>query len=108
MAKRGTFTRSLISIVFIALGVGSVIQALQSLLSLDLGGVIACSLGVLMFVLGVLGLFKGSIKACRVIAVIVCMLSAASFVMTLLGGSLGGITTTLVWALLAWVYFDLT
>ena len=84
------------------------IQALQSLLSLDLGGVIACSLGVLMFVLGVLGLFKGSIKACRVIAVIVCMLSAASFVMTLLGGSLGGITTTLVWALLAWVYFDLT
>ena len=77
-------------------------------MDLDLNGVLSCSLGVLMFVLGILGLFKASIKACRVIAVIVCVLSAASFVMSVLGGSLAGITTTLVWALLAWIYFDLS
>ena len=108
MARRGSFTRILISIIFVALGIGSIIPALQSLLAFDLGGVIACSLGILMFALGLLGLFKGSIKACRVIAVIVCVLSAASFVMTVAAGSLSGITTTLVWAILAWVYFDLT
>ena len=108
MAKKGSFTKALISIIFIALGIGSVILALQNLLELDLDGVLGCSLGVLMFVLGILGLFKGSMKACRTIAVIVCILSAASFVITLVGGSLAGLTTTLVWALLAWVYFDLT
>lgn len=108
MAKKGSFTRILISIIFVALGVGSVVQALQNLLDLDFGGVLACSLGVLMFVLGILGLFKASIKACRVIAVIVCVLSAASFVMTVIGGSLAGLTTTLVWAILAWIYFDLS
>lgn len=108
MAKKGSFTKVLISIIFIALGIGSVILAFKNLIEFDLEGVLSCSLGVLMFVLGILGLFKGSIKACRVIAVIVCVLSAASFVMTLVAGSLAGLTTTLVWALLAWVYFDLT
>lgn len=108
MAKKGSFTRVLISIIFVALGIGSVIPALESLLALDISGVLACSLGILMFTLGILGLFKGSIKVCRIIAVIVCVLSAASFVMTVAGGSLSGITTTLVWAILAWVYFDLT
>lgn len=107
-AKKGSFAKVLISIVFIALGIGHVAQALESLLKLDLNGVLACSLGVLMFVLGILGLFRASIKACRVIAVIVCVVSAVSFVMSILGGSLAGITTTLVWAILAWVYFDLS
>lgn len=107
MAKKGSFTRVLISIIFIALGIGSVIPAFESLLEFDISGVVACSLGILMFVLGILGLFKGSIKVCRIIAVIVCVLSAASFIMTLVGGSLAGVTTTLVWAILAWVYFDL-
>lgn len=108
MAKKGSFTKVLISIIFIALGIGSVILALQSLLEFDIEGVLSCSLGVLMFVLGILGLFKGSMKACRMIAVIVCVLSAASFIISVVGGSLAGLTTTLVWALLAWVYFDLT
>ena len=108
MAKKGSITKVLISIVFIALGIGHVAQALEHLLNLDLNGVLACSLGVLMFVLGILGLFRASIKACRVIAVIVCVLSAASFVVTLIGGSLAGITTTLVWAILAWLYFDIS
>lgn len=108
MAKKGSFTKALISIVFIALGIGSVVIALENLLALNIDGVIDCSLGVLMFVLGILGLFKGSMKVCRIIAVVVCVLSAASFIMSVLGGSLSGLTTTLVWALLAWIYFDLT
>lgn len=108
MARGGNFTRILISIIFIALGIGSFAQALESLLDFDLGGVLSCSLGVLMFVLGILGLFKASMKACRVIAVIVCVLSATSFIMSVVGGSLSGITTTLVWALLSWMYFDIT
>ena len=108
MAKRGRFTRVLISVVFIALGIGSVIPAFKSLLALDFGGVLACSLGILMLVLGLLGLFGGSIRTCRVMAVIVCLFAAATFVMSLVGGSLSGITTYLVWSILAWVYFDLT
>lgn len=108
MAKKGSFTKALISIIFIALGVGSVVLAFRSLLALDIAGVMSCALGVLMFILGILGLCKASIKACRVMAIIVCVLSAASFIMTLANGSLSGLTTTLVWALLAWIYFDIT
>ena len=42
MAGKKKITRILISIIFIALGVDSVIRAFESLLALDIGGVLAC------------------------------------------------------------------
>ncbi len=111
--KKGKLTRILISIIFIALGLGYVLDAAMNILNLDFQALfgIGCVLGVLMFVLGVMGVAGASAKACRIIAVIVCILAVASFVMTVftfdLPTIIGGITTTFVWALLAWIYFDI-
>ncbi len=114
MAKKGSATRILISIIFIALGLGSVVDALRNILDSNFEALfgISCVLGVLMFVLGIMGISKASMKACRVIAVIVCVIAVACFVMTVFTFNvekiLGGVQTTLVWALLAWIYFDMT
>ncbi len=114
MAKRNNLTRVLISIVFIALGLGYAVDAAINILELNFSALfgIGCVLGVLMFVLGIMGVSKASMKACRIVAVIVCVLAVASFVMTVFTFSIpaiiSGITTTFVWALLAWIYFDLT
>lgn len=114
MSKKGKLTKILISIIFIALGVGFVIDAIVNIFDGRFNALLGidCVLGVLMFVLGILGVSGSSLKACRIIAVIVCVLAVASFVMTVftfnLSAILGGITTTFVWALLAWIYFDLS
>ena len=107
MAKKNAkLTRVLISLVFIAYGLDSVIRALGLLLELDIAGMISCALGLIMFITGIVGLCKVKIEVCRVLAVIVCVLSAANFITGLLALSFQ--TQMLVQALLAWVYFDCT
>ncbi|MBE6556667.1 MAG: hypothetical protein E7664_02850 [Ruminococcaceae bacterium] len=96
-------TRILISLIFLAYGIDGFIAALQSLADFNIAGVLACALGVLMFITGILGLCRKN-KVCRILGVIICVLSAAQFVMGLLGLSFG--TQLLVQALLAWIYFD--
>ena len=112
--RKGGATRVLTSMVFIALGLGYAIDAAVSLFEGDFELVLGLNsvLGLLMFVLGVMGISKASMKACRTIAVVICLLSIAIFVIDLFVARfafdtiLNGITTNLVWALLAWVYFD--
>ena len=112
MSKK--LTRILISIVFIALGIGFVIKAVMDIINGNFEAILAidCVLGILMFILGVVGVSKAPLTACKVMAFLVCMLAAASFVMTVftfnVSSILGGVTTTFVWALLAWIYFDMT
>ena len=107
MAKsKKKITRVLISIIFIAYGVSSVISAFESLLAFSLAGVLASALGVLMFITGLFGLIGASIKVCRVLGIIICVLSAANFALALSGGSFD--TQMLVQALLSWIYFDCT
>ena len=106
MASKRNVTRILISIIFIAYGVSSVIQALHALLELDLGGVLVCALGIIMFITGIFGLFRAQIKICRVLGVIICVLSALEFALALAGGAF--LVDSLVQALLAWIYFDCT
>ena len=110
MSKKSKLTRNLISLIFIAYGIDSVVRVLLELADLDLGSAVAVAIasvvGVLMFVLGLMGLFKAKIETCRIIAVIVCILSAAAFLMGLLALSFQ--TQMLVQALLAWIYFDCT
>ena len=110
--KHGTATRVLLSMVFIALGLGFAIDAAISLFDGDFGAMLGLNsmLGLLMFVLGIMGISKSSMKACRAMAIIVCILSLVSFVLTVrtfeVEDILGGITSTFVWSLLAWIYFD--
>lgn len=111
--KNGNITRVLISIAFIALGLGFAIDAVVNIFDGDFEAVLGLNsvLGILMFVLGIMGVAKASPKACKIVAVIVCLLAIASFVLTVFTFNftaiLAGITTTFVWALLAWIYFDI-
>lgn len=113
-SKSGSVTRILTSIAFIALGLGFAVDAVVNIIDGDFKAALGINsvLGVLMFVLGIMGVSKASMKACRVVAVIVCILAVTSFVLTVftfdLKAILGGITTTFVWALLAWIYFDVS
>ena len=99
-----TLTRILISLVFIAYGLDSVIRTLELLLAFDIGGILSCAVGVLMFVTGLLGIFKARGIVCKVFAIIICILSAANFINALLVPTFA--TQMLVQALLAWVFFD--
>jgi hypothetical protein len=113
-SKNGNLTRVLTSIAFIALGLGFAIDAVYNIFHADFEAVLGLNsiLGILMFVLGIMGVSKASMKACKIIAVIVCILAVTSFVMTVITFDFkaitGAVTTTFVWALLAWIYFDLS
>ena len=112
--KSGSITRVFVSIAFIALGLGFAIDAAASLFEGDFEGILALNsiLGILMFVLGIMGSSKSTMKACRVIAVLVFFLAMTSFVLSILSfefdAIINGITTTFVWAILAWVFFDIS
>lgn len=104
MAGKKNITKILISIIFIAFGVSSVITAIKAMLGLDFAVVLGCALGILMFVTGICGLFGVKIKVCRVLGVIVCILSAIKFALALAGSTFD--VQAMVQALLAWIYFD--
>ncbi len=104
MAGSRNVTKYLVSIIFIAYGISSVFDVFEALLTLDLGAVLGCALGVLMFVTGVFGFLKNQITVCRVLGVIICILSVLSFALSLAGGQFA--VQMLVQALLAWIYFD--
>ena len=106
MAGKKNVTRILISIIFIAYGVSSVVTAIMAMLGLDLAVVLGCALGILMFTTGICGLFGVQIKICRIFGVIVCILSALNFALALADGRFD--VQSMVQALLAWIYFDCT
>ena len=70
--------RTVISLIYILTGVSSVIQALESLLALNLVGVFASALGVLMFVAGICGLTSVNPKTLHFLGAAVMVLSGAS------------------------------
>lgn len=110
--RKGSATRVLVSIAFVVFAIGFVVEAASDLSANGFAILYAINavLGVLMFVLGIMGISNGSMNVCRTVAVFVCLFAVASFVFTVftwdLSEILKGLTTTVVWALLAWVYFD--
>ena len=72
--------RGVISLIYILTGVSSVVQAWHSLLDLDLLGVFASALGVLIFVAGICGFFSIKPSACHTLGWIIMFLSLASLV----------------------------
>ncbi len=70
--------RNVISLIYILTGVSSVFQALESLLALNLIGIFASALGVLMFVAGICGLTSANPKTLHLLGVSVMILSGAS------------------------------
>ena len=72
--------RGVISLIYILTGVSSVVQAWNSLLDLDLLGIFASALGVLIFVAGICGFFRVKPRACHTLGCIIMLLSLASLV----------------------------
>ena len=108
--KNGTkslLTRILISIIFILNGVSYTAPAIQSF-SGNLDQFPMLALGVTMFVLGIMGIFRVQTKACRVMSVIVCAFAVYQVVVMMLGGTLlsTAMIPYLTLALLSWLYFD--
>ena len=76
--------RSVISLIYILTGVSSVFQAIESLLALNLVGIFASALGVLMFVAGICGLCSVKPKTLHILGVAVMLLSLGSLVYSIL------------------------
>ena len=78
--------RGVISLIYILTGVSSVVQAWHSLLDLDLLGVFASALGILIFVAGICGFFSIKPTACHTLGWIIMILSLASLVYAIVVG----------------------
>ena len=72
--------RGVISLIYILTGVSSVVQAWNSLIDLDLLGIFASALGVLIFVAGICGFFSIKPRACHTLGFVIMILSLASLV----------------------------
>lgn len=112
MAKRSIAskietTRIVISIIYILLGISSVLTAWDfivslALFSMPLFDIISVAVGVLMFFSGIMGLAKINPTVCHLCGVVIFVASAASVVLALAGGTFS--ETGLVQALLAWLF----
>ncbi len=78
--------RGVISLIYILTGVSSVVQAFESLLALDLIGIFASALGVLVFVAGICGFFSVKPRACHLLGFTIMILSAASLIYAIVIG----------------------
>jgi len=96
-ASTRKFLRLIISILYLIWGVGSVFLALQALLALDIGGILAAASGVIMFVAGLLGLLKAKPAVCRICGLITFVLALVSAILSF---SIGSVVT----AVLAWLF----
>lgn len=108
--KNGTkslLTRVLISLIFILNGISYLVPAIKGF-SGKTGEFITVAFGVTMFVLGIMGLFRVQVKACRVMSVIVCAFAVYNIVVMVLGGTIlsTAMIPYLTLALLSWLYFD--
>ncbi len=72
--------RGVISLIYILTGVSSVFQAFESLLALDLLGIFASAIGVLIFVAGICGLFSIKPRACHALGFLIMVFSLVSLV----------------------------
>ena len=72
--------RGVISLIYILMGVSSVVQAFNALLEVDLVGIFASALGGLIFVAGICGFFSVDPSACHTLGFIIMILSLASLV----------------------------
>lgn len=100
--NKNNVIRVVISIIYIALGIGSVFSALSALLALDLIGILTSAVGVIMFLAGLFGLLKVRTAICRTFGIIIFIAAGFTFVWSLIKGNFQ--IMPLVQALLAWLF----
>ena len=101
--KRGTkrFIHIIISIIYIAWGIGAPLSALEAVLSLNVSALLSAAVGIIMLLAGVFGLFRIKPLKRRIFGGIILVLSALSVVTSL---KTGMSWQAVLQAILAWLY----
>ena len=89
-----------ISIIYILWGILSPITAFKAILALDIGALLAASVGVITLLAGIFGLIGIKKIKCRIFGIVIFVLSIVSVVVALPGLNINGIVN----ALLAWLF----
>ena len=104
--KRGTkrFIHIVISIIYIAWGIGAPLSALEAVLSLNISALLSAAVGIVMLLAGIFGLFRIKPLKRRILGVVIFLLSALSVVTSLKAGITGISWQAVIQAILAWLY----
>ena len=93
----------IISIIYIAWGIGAPLSALEAILSLNVSALISAAVGIIMLLAGVFGLFRIKPLKRRILGIIIFALSALSVVTALPSVA----WQPVIQAILAWFYIVL-
>ncbi|MDD6260762.1 MAG: hypothetical protein PUA74_06745 [Clostridiales bacterium] len=106
-ASKTNSCRIVISLIYIVMGIDSLIpsieSALRSALELDIIGILTASVGILMLLAGLFGILDVKRGVCRTMGIIIFAVSAFMFVWSLLKGQ-GYQRDGLIGAALAWLF----
>ena len=106
-ASKTNSCRIVISLIYIVMGIDSLIPsieaALRSALELDIIGILTASVGILMLLAGLFGILDVKRGVCRTMGIIIFAVSAFMFVWSLLKGK-GYQRDGLIGAALAWLF----
>lgn len=106
-ANKTNSCRIVISLIYIVMGIDSLIPsieaALRSALELDIIGILTASVGILMLLAGLFGILDVKRGVCRTMGIIIFAVSAFMFVWSLLKGQ-GYQRDGLIGAALAWLF----
>ncbi len=98
--KTKNILRVIISIIYIIWGLFSPLSAFQAVIALDVGAIASATVGVLMLLAGIFGLFGLNKKKCRVFGIIIFVCSLVAVVLALPAINASSIIT----AVLAWLF----
>ena len=101
--KTKNVLKVLISIIYIIWGIYSPIQAFTAVVSLNIGAIISASVGVLMLLAGIFGLFGMKKDKCRIFGIIICVFSLIG-VVTSIPAFPNINVSSLITAILSWLF----
>ena len=106
-ASKTNSCRIVISLIYIVMGIDSLIPsieaALRSALELDIIGILTASVGILMLLAGLFGILDVKRGVCRTMGIIICAVSAFMFVWAIRKGQ-GYQRDGLIGAALGWLF----
>ncbi len=96
--KTKNVLKIIISLIYIIWGIYSPIQAFEAVVALDVGAMISASVGILMLLAGIFGLFGLEKKKCRIFGIIICVFSVIGVVVAFPN------IPAIITAVLAWLF----
>lgn len=92
----------IISILYIIWGITAPLTAINAIISLNVGAILAATVGVLMLLAGIFGLIGIKSLKCRIFGIVIFVVAAVSVVTSIVSGNLEW--RSIVSAVLAWLF----